>query len=174
MASHLTPFEIAPTILCSLLLASPSRGHAWRAIEVDQAECSVEDCNGYILRKMRLTATGENVIERMTINEEMSTVSYNKCDASCGPGDVERIFAIQTPLRLEFYERSTRSGLRVDWKAPFSMARDTFSNIVQLAKKIETSSSHVVGYGLASKPLVGLNQDVAWCTPLFTTSTRVT
>jgi len=134
---------------------------------VDQAGCSVEDCNGYILRKMRLKATGENVIERITINEELGTVSYNKCDASGRPGDVERVLAIHTPLRLEFYERSARSGLRVDWKAPFSMARDTFSNIVQLAKKIETSSSDVVGYGVASKPLVGLSEDAAWKAMLF-------
>merc|ERR1719410_2269837 len=99
----------------------------WRAIEVEQAGCSFEDCNGYILRKMRLKATGENVIERITINEEIGTVSYNKCDASGRPGDVERVLAIHTPLRLEFYERSARSGLRVDWKAPFSRAQDTFS-----------------------------------------------
>ena len=101
---------------------------------------------------MRLKATGENVIERITTNEEIGTVSYNKCDASGRPGDVERVLAIHTPLRLEFYERNARSGLRVDWKGPFDMARDTLSNIVQLAKMIETSSSDAVGYGFASTP----------------------
>merc|ERR1712045_849857 len=120
-----------------------------------------QDYQGYLVRKMRLKATGEMVTERITINEESGIVSYNKCDESGRPGDVERVLAINTPLRLEFYERSARSGLRVDWKAPFAMARDTFSNLVQLAKKIETSSSDVVGYGLASKPLA-LSEDVAW------------
>merc|ERR1712242_309800 len=139
----------------------------WRAIEVDQASCSIQDCQGYILRKMKLKANGELVTERITINEEMGTVSYNKCDSSGRPGDVERVLAIHTPLRLEFYERSARSGLRVDWKAPFSMACDTFSNTVQLAKKIETSSSYVVGYGLASKPLVGASQDELWKAMLY-------
>merc|ERR550532_422587 len=139
----------------------------WRAIEVDQAGCSIEDCNGYILRKMRLTATGENVIERITINEELGTVSYNKCDASGRPGDVERVLAIHKPLRLEFFERSARSGLRVDWKAPSSMASDTFSNIVQIAKTIEKSSSDKVGYGLASKPLSGASQDELWKAMLY-------
>merc|ERR1719210_1719803 len=139
----------------------------WRAIEVEQVGCSIEDCNGYTLRRMKLKATGENVVERVTIDEETGTVSYNKCDSSGKPGDVERVLAIHTPLRLEFYERSARSGLRVDWKAPFGMARDTFSNIVQLAKRIETSSSDVVGYGLASKPLVGLSEDAAWKAMLF-------
>jgi len=139
----------------------------WRVIEVEQAGCSVESCQGYTLRKMKLKATGESVIERITINEESRSVTYNKCDASGRPGDVERVLAVNTPLRLEFYERSARSGLRVDWKAPYGMARDTFSKIVQIAKTIETSSSDVVGYGLASKPLSGVSQDDLWKAMLF-------
>merc|ERR1712117_933235 len=102
-------------------------------------------------------------------NERSGLVTYNKCDASGEPGDVERVLAINTPLRLEFYERSARSGLRVEWKAPSSMARDTFSNIVQIAKTIETSSSDVVGYGVASKPLIGVKQDDLWKAMLFAT-----
>merc|ERR1712038_1368376 len=139
----------------------------WRAIEVDQAGCSITDCEGFTLRKMKLKASGEMVTERITINEEVGTVTYNKCDASGRPGDVERVIAIHTPLRLEFYERSARSGLRVDWKAPYNMALDTFTNIVQLAKKIETSASDVVGYGLASKPLTDMSQDAAWKAMLY-------
>jgi len=139
----------------------------WRVINVDQASCSVENCNGYTLRKMKLSATGENVVERITINEETGTVTYNKCDASGRPGDVERVLAVHTPLRLEFYERSARSGLRVDWKAPYGMARDTFSNIVQLATKLGSSSSDVVGYGLASKPVTGVSQDALWRAMLY-------
>merc|ERR1711879_785689 len=42
----------------------------WRAIEVDQASCSIQDCQGYILRKMKLKASGELVTERITIDEE--------------------------------------------------------------------------------------------------------
>merc|ERR1712127_310116 len=139
----------------------------WRVIDVDKASYSVENCDGYTLRKMNLRASGENVVERITINEETGTVTYNKCDASGRPGDVERVLAIHTPLRLEFCERSARSGMRVDWKAPYGMARDTFSNIVQLAKKVQSSSSDVVGYGLASKPVTGMNQDVLWKAMLY-------
>jgi len=139
----------------------------WRVIDVDQAACSFEDRDGYILRKMRLRATGENVVERVTINEETGLINYNKCDASGRPGDVERVLAIHTPLRLEFYERNASSGLRLDWKAPHSVARETFSNLVQLAKKIDSSSSDVVGYGLASKPVTGANQDALWKAMLF-------
>merc|ERR1712127_133735 len=139
----------------------------WRVIDVDQAGCSVQDCDGYTLRKMKLRATGENVVERITINEETGSVTYNKCDTSGRPGDVERVLTIRTPLRLEFYERSASSGLRVDWKAPISVARDTFSNLVQLAKKIESSSSDVVGYGLASKAITGMSQDALWKAMLY-------
>merc|ERR1719210_2248937 len=139
----------------------------WRAINVDQAGCSVEDCDGYTLRRMKLSATGENVVERITINEESGTVTYNKCDASGRPGDLERVLAIHTPLRLEFYERSATSGLRLHWKAPHGLARDTFSSLVQLAKKIESSTSDVVGYGLASKPVTSANQDSLWRAMLY-------
>merc|ERR1712117_380911 len=100
-------------------------------------------------------------------NERSGLVTYNKCGASGEPGDVERVLAINTPLRLEFYERSARSGQRVDWKAPFGVARDTFSNLVQLAKKIESSTSDVVGYGLASKPVTGVSQDALWRAMLY-------
>uniref|UniRef100_A0A7S1M0G3 Dinoflagellate luciferase N-terminal domain-containing protein n=1 Tax=Alexandrium catenella TaxID=2925 RepID=A0A7S1M0G3_ALECA len=139
----------------------------WRVIDVDQTGCSVQDCAGYTQRKMKLTATGENVVERITINEETGTVTYNKCDASGRPGDVERVLAIHTPLRLEFYERSASSGLRVDWKAPFEMARQTFSNIAQLAKQLQSSSSDFVGYGLASKPFTSVSQDALWRAMLY-------
>jgi len=134
----------------------------WRAINVEQSGCEVQDCNGYLQRKMTLCATGERVTERVTINEEMGEIKYNKCDASGTPSDVERVLAIHTPLRLEFYERSARSGLRVHWKAPYQMAQDTFSNIVQVAKQIASRSGETIGYGLASKPLTGVNEDAVW------------
>merc|ERR550525_1464506 len=140
----------------------------WRVLNVDQTGCSFEDCTGYTLRKMKLNSTGENVVERITINEETGTVSYNKCDASGKPGNLERVLAIHnTPLRLEFYERSTSSGLRLSWKAPYGMAKETFSNIVKLAKKVESSSSDKVGYGLASKPVTDMSEDSLWKAMLY-------
>merc|ERR1719464_1827441 len=89
---------------------------------------------------MKLCATGENVVERITINEESGTVTYNKCDASGRPGNLERVLAIHTPLRLEFYERNAISGLRLNWKAPL---------------------------GLASKPVTSVNQDSVWRAMLY-------
>merc|ERR1712032_1812388 len=138
----------------------------WRVIGVDQSSCQVQDCAGFLTRKMRLSATGEMVTERITISEEKGEVTYNKCDASGRPSDVERVLAIRNPLRLEFYERSARSGMRVNWTAPYSMARDTFSNIVQIAKKIKSNSSDTIGFGVASKPL-SAGQDSLWKAMLF-------
>merc|ERR1712241_225993 len=68
---------------------------------------------------------------------------------------------------MGFYERSARSGMRVDWKAPYDVARETFSNLVQLALQIETSASDVVGDGLASKPATGVSQDALWKAMLY-------
>jgi len=48
-----------------------------------------------------------------------------------------------------------------------TIARETFSNLVQLAKKVESSSSDVVGYGLASKPVTGVDQDALWRAMLY-------
>merc|ERR1712079_342293 len=67
----------------------------WRVLDVDQTGCSSTACAGYTLRKMKLSATGENVTER-----------------------------------------STSSGMRLDWKAPYGKATETFSNMVKLAKKV--------------------------------------
>ena len=68
------------------------------------------------------------------------------------------------PLRLELFERNARSGMRADLKAPYAVTCDTFTNLVQLAKKLQSSSSGAVGYGLSSKPVTNMNQD-AWHTP---------
>merc|ERR1712242_448471 len=51
--------------------------------------------------------------------------------------------------------------------APYGVAQETFSNLVQLAKKVESSSSDVVGYGLASKPVTGVSQDALWRAMLY-------
>jgi len=138
----------------------------WKAIAVDQDSVEIKECTGYVERRMTLTATKERVLERITINEEVGEVTYNKCTQGGQPGNVERVIAIHTPLRLEFYERNVSDGLRLNWTAPYSMARDTFDNIVQQAKQIEKNSTDVVGFGVASKP-VNVSQDLLWKAMLF-------
>merc|ERR1712203_1169432 len=81
----------------------------WRAINVDQGSVDVQECAGYVQRKMTLRASGERVTERVTINEEMGEIRYNKCDSYGTPGDVERVLAIHTPLR-----DPVGAGMKVD------------------------------------------------------------
>jgi len=138
----------------------------WRVLDVDQAGCSVEGCNGYILRKTRFRKSGENVFERITISEETGSATFGICDAGGRLGDVERVLTIHTPLRLEMYERSTSSGLRLDWKASYSTAHEVFANLVKLAKELK-SPRDVVGYGIASKPITGMDQDTLWRAMLY-------
>eukprot|EP00974_Lingulodinium_polyedra_P092542 8965775-Lingulodinium_polyedra.AAC.1 len=42
---------------------------------------------------------------------------------------------------------------------PYAIARQTFENIIKLAKQLENNTSGVIGYGLASKPISGATQD---------------
>jgi len=135
---------------------------------VDQSSCDVQEKDGYVERKMKLNATGEMVMERITINEELRETTFNKCLAIGQPGSQERVLAIHTgPLRMEFFERSTVGLMRVNWTAPASIARTTFENIVRMAKKLESKSADVIGFGLASKPMSGMTQDSLWKAMLF-------
>merc|ERR1719511_518479 len=47
------------------------------------------------------------------------------------------------------------------------MARDTFSNIVQIAKKIKSNSPDTIGFGVASKPISTVSQDSLWKAMLY-------
>merc|ERR1712242_321532 len=51
--------------------------------------------------------------------------------------------------------------------APYGVAQETFSNLVKLAKKVESGTSDTVGYGLASKPVTGMSQDSLWKAMLY-------
>merc|ERR1712018_1083193 len=44
----------------------------------------------------------------------------------------------------------------------YGKAKETFSNMVKLAKTVESGTSDTVGYGLASKPVTDMSQDSLW------------
>merc|ERR1712012_723996 len=140
----------------------------WMVINVDEGNCDVKESNGFVERKMKLNATGEVVVERVTVNEEVGEITFNKCDANGQPGSLERVLAIHNgPLRIEFFERNAVDFMRTNWTAPTSIARATFENIVRMAKKLEAKSSSVIGLGLASKPMTGMTQDALWKAMLY-------
>ena len=107
----------------------------WRAMDVSEAACHVQDCDGYILRTMKLPH-GEHAMERITFVED-GMVTYNKCDSDFNPGEVERVLRVLDPPGLELYQRSACTGRRLDWRVPAGRARDTFSNLGKLAKLLE-------------------------------------
>ena len=53
---------------------------------VDRTGCSSTACAGYTLRKSKLSATGVSFTERIALDEDSGTVSYNKCGAAAWPG----------------------------------------------------------------------------------------
>merc|ERR1719447_1014380 len=117
---------------------------------------------------MKLTATGEIVKEKITINEEIGEVTYNKCDAQGNPSNMERVLAVHTgPLRMEFYQRNASDGLRTNWQAPYKVAQAAFGNIVKLGQNLEKNKSDIIGYGVASKPMTGMDKDSLWRAMLF-------
>merc|ERR1712012_617522 len=140
----------------------------WLAMNVDPSSCNVQECSGFVLRKMKLNATGECVTERVTVNEESGEVTYNKCQPNGEPGATERVLAIhRAPLRIELFERNFGDGMRQSWTAPAPVAVETFGNIVQLAKKLESKAGETIGYGIASKPMTGMTQDDLWKAMLY-------
>lgn len=140
----------------------------WLVTDVDPSACEVEECSGYIARKTTLNATGERVVERVTINEEIGEVTFSKCGANGEPGRVDRVLAIhRSPLRLEFFKRNAGDLMRQNWTSPADTARQIFETIAQIAKKLEKKSSEIIGFGVASKPVSGMTQDDLWKAMLF-------
>jgi len=87
-------------------------------------------------------------------------------DGSDGP--FERVVALHTgPLRMELYERDTTNDVRVSWKEPYASATGYFDKIVNIAKQVEKENKDVVGYGVASKTITGMNSDSCWKAILY-------
>lgn len=128
----------------------------------------IREENGYIIRRFQLKANNETVMEKVTINEEAGEVTYNKLLKDGNTSDLDRVLAIhRDPLRIEFYERNKMDNTRCDWQAPYKVAVQTLTQIVTMAKKIESMDQEVIGYGISSKAMAGLSQDSLWKAMLF-------
>ena len=57
----------------------------------------MKDCNGCVERRMRLTASGELVTERIVVSEELGDVSFNKYDKHGTPGPHKRVLCSTRP-----------------------------------------------------------------------------
>jgi len=128
----------------------------------------IREEGGAIVRRFQLKATNETVMEKITINEEAGEVVYNKLQKDGKPSVNDRVLAIhKDPLRLEFYERNSKDNTRLNWTAPYSVAKKTCTSVVGLAKDIEGKDAEVIGYGISSSPMVGVTQDSLWKAMLF-------
>jgi len=132
-------------------------------IDVAAAMTKIEERDGAIFRTMQLNFNGEIVREKVMINEEAGEISFNKLDSSGRPGRFERVLGVRKdPLRLEFFERSVRGSMRVNWQCPYARAMDVPIKIVQLAKKMSASNADTIGYGIGSQAIAGATVDSCW------------
>lgn len=138
------------------------------ADDIDPSYTKVSEHDGYVKRTYKLRDKAERISEKVTIFEEVGEVVFCKLTPNGRDGPVERVIAVHTgPLRMELYERETGSDLRKSWNEPYNTAVDYFSKIVALAKKIEQQNLDVVGYGISSKPVTGMDPDSLWKSMLY-------
>ena len=97
------------------------------------ASCSADACEGYTPRTVKLSVADTRVVERVAIREETGAATNGKGGARSRPGGVACAPAANTPLHVELRERSSCSGARALCKAPFSVLRDTTSDMAKLA-----------------------------------------
>jgi hypothetical protein len=68
---------------------------------------------------------------------------------------------------MEFFERSVRGNMRVNWQAPYGVARNVFTKMVDLAREIKSQSGPVIGYGIGSQVISGVSISSTWKAMLF-------
>eukprot|EP00411_Alexandrium_monilatum_P035266 CAMPEP_0175352970 /NCGR_PEP_ID=MMETSP0095-20121207/12199_1 /TAXON_ID=311494 /ORGANISM="Alexandrium monilatum, Strain CCMP3105" /LENGTH=620 /DNA_ID=CAMNT_0016650569 /DNA_START=1 /DNA_END=1863 /DNA_ORIENTATION=+ len=128
----------------------------WRVTGVDQAACEVQDFDGHIERQT-LLPTGKKVTEWISVmGREVC------CAEGTGAGATESVLAVlAAPLRLELFRR-VRGGPRLDWGASQRLARKFFEGVARLARELEGGLGGAVGFGLASRPVVGADRGSLW------------
>merc|ERR1712007_256807 len=90
---------------------------------------------------------------QIKISEEKGEVVFTKLGRDSRPSDKQRVLAFhKDPLRIEFYERSARTGARVEWAAPYRVATDVFTKLTSIAREFEEKQHGIVGYGMVSHP----------------------
>jgi len=125
----------------------------WLIQNVKESECTGTDCQGYYSRSMKMPHTGEVVREQIKIDEEKGEVVFTKLGPDSSPSDKQRVLSFRKePLRIEFYERSARTGARMEWAAPYAVATAVFTKLTNIAREFEAKQHGIVGYGMVSHP----------------------
>merc|ERR1712107_213330 len=67
------------------------------------------------------------------------------------PSDKQRVLAFRKdPLRIEFFERSARTVARMEWAAPYQVAKNVFSKLTNIVREFEAKQHGIVVYGMVS------------------------
>merc|ERR1719270_2928964 len=138
----------------------------WRSIMASIREparfypCSVVSIlerQGFVQRT--LTANGETYLENIYADEASCEIVYRKL-FNGSETDTERVVALRThPLQIEFHQRNTADGFRVQWDMPKSAPLGSVEAFVREAKRMEGAQPTTVGYGITSDPIRDLSYD---------------
>merc|ERR1719512_482296 len=121
------------------------------------SDVAIKECNGFVQRT--ITANGETYVENIYSNEPSSEIVYRKL-LNGSETDTERVVALRThPLQIEFHQRNTADGSRVQWDMPKSAPLGSVDAFVREAKRMEGSQPSTVGYGITSDPIRDISYD---------------
>merc|ERR1719476_7160 len=128
-------------------------------MDIDISQTKIREEQGFLLRRFKLNATGEIIMEKVTINEEAGEAVFNKLTQDGRESNNDRVLSIKKdPLRLEFYERNSADGPRLNWTAPYTVANASMTKLIAMAKDLEKRDTGKIGYGISSAPITGLLQ----------------
>merc|ERR1712117_466490 len=115
------------------------------------SDVSIKECQGFVQRT--ITANGETYIENIYSDEPSCEIVYRKL-FNGSETDTERVVALRThPLQIEFHQRNTADGFRVQWDMPKSAPLGSVEAFVREAKRMEGAQPTTVGYGITSDPI---------------------
>merc|ERR1719471_937658 len=121
------------------------------------SDVAIKECTGFVQRQ--LTANGETYLENIYCDEPSCEIVYRKL-VNGSETDVERVVALRThPLQLEFHQRNTADGFRVQWDMPKSAPLGSVDAFVQEAQRKDGVQPTTVGYGITSDPVRDLSYD---------------
>merc|ERR1719476_220867 len=114
---------------------------------------------GYVQRTTKLAGKKANT-EIIYSYEASCEICYRPVSAFGKEGDIERVVALRShPLQLEFHCRNRKDGFRVDWTLPKEHALGMVDSYVREAKRMDTETPTIIGYGASSDPISGVSYD---------------
>lgn len=100
-----------------------------------------------------MTAGQETYTENIYDDEATCEIAYRKL-VNGQESAIERVVAVRThPLQMEFHQRSTVDGFRVQWDMPSSAALNSVNAFVREAQRMDSTPPTTIGYGMTSDPI---------------------